>query len=219
MCLGCRLLLLRTVDGELNFGGINLKKYKEWINWVKITDKEPFNRDWGFEQTIMYGNQILQPPSVGNVDSGSTMIYITSEAFDVYSKSLPGSKIDPKTELLEIPEGSLGQMQSLFFVINGVSYEFPPSAQIWPHALNELLGGKADAYYSVIGPIGGTGGDSTPPGFINGYMFLQRFYTAVSLLCLQKQCAYTHILNYSSTTRPTRGLDSRIPLMSTRHTG
>ncbi|KDN46843.1 hypothetical protein RSAG8_03920, partial [Rhizoctonia solani AG-8 WAC10335] len=166
-----------TVDGELTFGGINLKKYKEWINWVKITDKEPFNGEWGFEQTIMYGNQILQPPSVGIVDTGSTMIYITSKAFDVYSKSLPGSKIDPETELLEIPGGSLGQMQSLFYVINGVTYEFPPSAQIWPPALNELLGGKADAYYSVIGSIIDTGDNSTP-GFINGYMFLRRFFTA-----------------------------------------
>ncbi|KDN33629.1 hypothetical protein RSAG8_13273, partial [Rhizoctonia solani AG-8 WAC10335] len=51
-----------TVDGELTFGGIDLTKYKGWMNWVKITDKEPFNGYWGFEQTIMIINA-QQPPN------------------------------------------------------------------------------------------------------------------------------------------------------------
>lgn len=38
-----------------------------------------------------------------------------------------------------------------------VSYEFTPNAQLWPRALNTALGGKADAYYSVISAVGGLG--------------------------------------------------------------
>ncbi|KAJ1304931.1 hypothetical protein OPQ81_006064 [Rhizoctonia solani] len=166
-----------AVDGELTFGGTNGQKYTGKLNWVGITNKEPWNQYWGFEQTIKYGNQTLQPPSAGVVDTGTTLIYITPKAFKAYSGSLPGSKIDPSTKLLEIPKESVSKMESLFFVINGVSYEFTPNAQLWPRALNTALGGKVDGYYSVISALSDFEAD-TGSNFINGYVFFERFYTA-----------------------------------------
>jgi hypothetical protein len=47
-------------------------------------------------------------------------MYISPKAFKLYSDSLPGSKVDEKTQLLEIPKESVDQMKSLFFNINGV---------------------------------------------------------------------------------------------------
>ncbi|KDN34020.1 hypothetical protein RSAG8_12903, partial [Rhizoctonia solani AG-8 WAC10335] len=166
-----------AIDGELTFGGINLQKYKGWMDWVDKNTKKPWNEYWAFEQTIKYGDEILQPSSVGVVDSGTTMIRISPEAFNVYSKSLPGSKIDQRTGLLEISKDSIDKMKSLFFIINGVSYEFTANAQLVPRMLNNKLGGKPDGYYSVIGSLGVHGAD-IKVGFINGYVFLQRFYTA-----------------------------------------
>ncbi|GAB1527504.1 hypothetical protein RhiTH_010679 [Rhizoctonia solani] len=146
-----------TIDGELTFGGYNAQKLTGKLNW--------------------YGNQTLQSSSTGVVDTGTTLIYITPKAFKVYSESLPGSKIDQSTKLLEIPKDSVGKMKSLFFVINGIPYEFTPNAQLWPRTLNTALGGKADAYYSVISPLSDFEAD-TGSSFINGYAFLERFYSA-----------------------------------------
>ncbi|KAF8750900.1 Eukaryotic aspartyl protease [Rhizoctonia solani] len=142
-----------TIDGELTFGGYNAQKLTGKLNWT------------------------LQSSSTGVVDTGTTLIYITPKAFKVYSESLPGSKIDQSTKLLEIPKDSVGKMKSLFFVINGIPYEFTPNAQLWPRTLNTALGGKADAYYSVISPLSDFEAD-TGSSFINGYAFLERFYSA-----------------------------------------
>ncbi|CAE6455707.1 unnamed protein product [Rhizoctonia solani] len=166
-----------VVNGELTFGGTNLQKFTGKLNWVNITKKEPWNQYWGFEQSIKYGNQTLQPPSAGVVDTGTTLIYVNPQAFKAYSESLPGSKVDQRTKLLEIPKESVGKMKSLFFVINGVSYEFTPNAQLWPRALNTALGGKSDGCYSVISALSDFEAD-TGSNFINGYVFLERFYTA-----------------------------------------
>ncbi|KAH7339974.1 aspartic peptidase domain-containing protein [Rhizoctonia solani] len=151
-----------VVNGELTFGGTNAQKYTGKLNWVGTTKQEPWNQYWGFEQSIKYGNETLQPSSAGVVDTGTTLIYITPKAFKAYSDALPGSKIDQSTKLLEIPKESASKMKSLFFVINGVSYD---------------MGGKADAYYSVISALSDFEAD-TGSNFINGYVFLERFYTA-----------------------------------------
>ncbi|KEP48817.1 putative aspartic peptidase A1 [Rhizoctonia solani 123E] len=109
---------------------------------------------------------------------GASLLYVAPEAFKVYSQSLPGSEIDASTGLLEIPKESLHKMKPLFFVIDEVTYEFTPDAQLWPRVLNALLNEKADAYYSVISSLEVIKEDVCE--FINGYVFMQRFYTAVS---------------------------------------
>ncbi|CAE7189071.1 unnamed protein product [Rhizoctonia solani] len=164
-----------VLGGELTFGGVNSQKYIGKLNWVDV-NKGCLNSCWGFEQTIKYGEQVIQPYSAGVVDSGTALIYVTSEAFQLYSGALPGSKMDKATGLLEIPEESIGAMKPLFFIINGVSYELTPNAQLWPRTSNTILGGKANAYYSVV-----SSHDKLGHSFIMGYPFLLRFYTAYNV--------------------------------------
>ncbi|KAG9116361.1 hypothetical protein FRC07_007461 [Ceratobasidium sp. 392] len=166
-----------AMDGQVTFGGTNSAKYTGKLNWVDVTKKEPYNKYWGYDQSIKYGNQTLQKTAAGVVDTGTTLVYITPKAFKTYTESLPGSKIDEATHLLEIPKESVGRMKSLFFSINGVSYEFTPNAQLWPRSLNTQLGGKADSYYSVVNTLTDFEAD-TGSSFVCGYVFLQRFYTA-----------------------------------------
>jgi cathepsin E len=56
-----------------------------------------------------------------------------------------------------------------------VTYAFTPNAQLWPRSLNTLIGGTSGNIYLIVADIG------TPTGqgldFINGYTFLERFYT------------------------------------------
>ncbi|KAG2050584.1 hypothetical protein BDR06DRAFT_891401, partial [Suillus hirtellus] len=54
-------------------------------------------------------------------------------------------------------------------------YALTPNAQIWPRSLNSYVGGSSNAIYLMVSDIG------TPsiPGFdfVNGYTFLERFYS------------------------------------------
>ncbi|CAE7154039.1 unnamed protein product [Rhizoctonia solani] len=164
-------------SGRLSFGKADPGRYTGKLNWLGVTRKEPCNTRWGFEQTIKYGKRVIQPSSTGIADAGTSLIYITPQAFEAYSKSIRGSRFDESTQLLEIPKESVGELKSLFFVINGVSYEFTPNAQLLPRSLNVKVRGKANAYYSLIGSLTD---DEVEVGvnFINGYVFSHRFYTA-----------------------------------------
>jgi hypothetical protein len=50
-----------------------------------------------------------------------------------------------------------------------------PNAQIWPRSLNSAIGGSADKIYLIVGDIGSNSGSGLD--FINGYGFLERFYS------------------------------------------
>ncbi|KAK0246413.1 hypothetical protein EDD85DRAFT_804073 [Armillaria nabsnona] len=54
------------------------------------------------------------------------------------------------TGLLRITPAQFSNPQSLFFKINGVSYELTPNAQIWPRSLNAAIGGTNACYYELI---------------------------------------------------------------------
>ncbi|CAE7186075.1 unnamed protein product [Rhizoctonia solani] len=165
-----------VINGRLTFGGTSPQRYKGGLNWVDITSGSL--RDyWAFEQTIKYGDQVIQPSSAGIVDTGTTLLHITRQAFDDYARSIPGSQTDASTGLLEIPENSIIYMRPLSFVIDGKPYEFTSQAQLWPRELNRLIGGKENIYYSVINWLNE---DSAAMGlnFVGGYAFLQRVYTA-----------------------------------------
>jgi cathepsin E len=56
-----------------------------------------------------------------------------------------------------------------------VTYEFTANAQLWPRSLNTFIGGTSGNIYLIVADLG------TPTGhgldFINGYTFLERFYS------------------------------------------
>ena len=86
-----------------------------------------------------------------------------------------GAVLDSTTGLLCITRPQYSKLKSLFFTTGGTTFELTPNAQIWPRVFNELIGGAADKIYLVVNDIG------TPTGqgldFINGYAFLERFYS------------------------------------------
>ncbi len=56
-----------------------------------------------------------------------------------------------------------------------VTYELTANAQIWPRALNSAIGGNANSVYLIVGDIGTPSGEGFD--FVNGYAFLERFYS------------------------------------------
>ncbi|KAG1884800.1 hypothetical protein F4604DRAFT_1901266 [Suillus subluteus] len=79
------------------------------------------------------------------------------------------------TGLLMITSDQYANLQALNFNIGGTSYGLTPNGQIWPRSLNSDIGGSSNNIYLVVNDIGSNSG--TGLDFINGYSFLQRFYS------------------------------------------
>lgn len=72
------------------------------------------------------------------------------------------------SHLLNVPDSS-----TLLFI--QIEFRLIPDAQIWPRALNQDIGGTTDAVYLIIGDIGSPSGSGLD--FVNGFAFLERFYS------------------------------------------
>ncbi|KAH8992596.1 acid protease [Lactarius hatsudake] len=163
-------------DGELTFGGIDHSKITGDVNYVPITGISPASAYWGVDQTITYGSsgQSILGSTAGIVDTGTTLVLIATDAFQKYQKAT-GATLDQTTGLLTLTASQFNNLQSLFFDIGGVRYELTPNAQIWPRALNTEIGGTQGKIYLVVSDLGSPSGQGLD--FINGFTFLQRFYS------------------------------------------
>ncbi|KAG1742328.1 acid protease [Suillus paluster] len=164
-----------VANGEITFGGTDTTKYTGSINSVPLTTTSPASKYWGIDQSVSYGtsNTILNTTS-GIVDTGTTLLLLATEAFQAY-QSATGATQDSTTGLLTITPQQYNNLQSLYFNIGGVTYEFTPNAQIWPRALNSILGGNDGQIYLIVSDLGSSFGSGLD--FINGFGWLQRFYT------------------------------------------
>jgi len=167
--------VVETVNGELTWGGINSDKLSGPVNFAPITSTFPSSEFWGIDQTVRYGSStIVLASTAGIVDTGTTLILLATDAVQAYTR-LTGATLDLSTGLLRLTTAQFRQLQSLFFTIDDVVYELTPNAQIWPRALNTAIGGNANSVYLIVADLGnpsGTGFD-----FVNGFAFLERFYS------------------------------------------
>ncbi|KAF8452923.1 aspartic peptidase domain-containing protein [Boletus edulis BED1] len=161
-------------SGELVFGGYDKSVMTSPVRYVPLTTTTPAAYYWGINQSIYYGKIMVLSSTAGIVDTGSTLIYIASDAFQRY-QSLTGATLDPITGLLTITSAQYANLQTLTFNIGGTSYGLTPNAQIWPRSLNAAMGLNTSAIYLVINDIGSGSGSGFD--FVNGYSFLQRFYS------------------------------------------
>ncbi|KAG2120232.1 acid protease [Suillus clintonianus] len=161
-------------SGELTFGGYDQSKITGDVGYAHITTTSPANGYWGVDEAISYGETKILTSAAGIVDTGTTLILIASDAFDSY-KSGTGAILDASTGLLKISSDQYNQLSSLFFEIGEESYELTPNAQIWPRSLNTAINGTTDGIYLVVSDIGMQSGSGLD--VINGYCFLERFYS------------------------------------------
>ncbi|KAG6813705.1 hypothetical protein H0H92_008112 [Tricholoma furcatifolium] len=179
--------------GEISWGGADTSRYTGEMTFAPVTLTPNASHWWGIDQTIRYGASDILLSASGIVDTGkcfvvlhechglshrlrigTTLLYLITEAFDAYQKAT-GGVLDDDTGLLRITPSQYANLQSLFFTINGVDFELTPNAQLWPRAFNTLIGGSNDFLYLVAINLD----VSINPGFnfVNGYVFLERYYT------------------------------------------
>ena len=56
-----------------------------------------------------------------------------------------------------------------------VEFELTANAQAWPRNLNADIGGNANSVYLIVNDLGTPSGEGLD--FINGFTFLERFYS------------------------------------------
>ncbi|KAL1736213.1 aspartic peptidase domain-containing protein [Schizophyllum commune] len=161
-------------NGELIWGGVDDSKHTGDIKYTPVTKTSPASNYWGIDQSIKYGDTVILKKNAGITDTGTTLLYLASDAYKAYAKAT-GAKTDNSVGLLSITKDQFSKLKSLFFDIGDNTYEFTANAQIWPRALNSVIGGKDDAIYLIVADIGTPSGQGLD--FINGYAFLERFYT------------------------------------------
>jgi hypothetical protein len=163
-----------TKNGELTFGGADTSKISGSLSYVPVTSTYPASYYWGVDQSIGYGTTTLLSTTAGIVDTGTTLTLIASDAFKKY-KTATGAVADSATGLLRITSAQYSNLKNLDFKIGGKTYSLTPNAQIFPRSLNTQIGGSANSIYLIVADIGSSSGQGLD--FINGYSFLERFYT------------------------------------------
>ncbi|KAF8645805.1 hypothetical protein AX14_009178, partial [Amanita brunnescens Koide BX004] len=161
-------------NGELVWGGVDKTKFTGQLHYVPITKTMPAGRYWGVNQTVTYGSTTILGNSAGIVDTGTSLVLLVTDAFHRYQNAT-GATMDKTTKLLTISPSDYAALKPLSFNINGKIFDLTPNAQTWPRPLNSIIGGKAGAIYLIIGDLGQQSGKGFD--FINGYTFLERFYT------------------------------------------
>ncbi|KIY62840.1 acid protease [Cylindrobasidium torrendii FP15055 ss-10] len=160
--------------GTLTWGGADSSLYTGDLNYVPITSTSPASAYWGVDQDVAYGGSSILDSSAGIVDTGTTLVLLATDAFDAYKKQT-GAKEDSATGLLKITKSQYSKLSDLTFTIGGTDYTLSPNAQIWPRSLNADIGGDANSIYLIVADLGSQSGQGLD--FINGYSFLERFYT------------------------------------------
>jgi len=162
-----------VMNGVIRWGGTDSSKFTGNITFTPITTTFPAGEFWGINQSIRYGTTNILSSTAGIVDTGTTLLLIASDAFTRY-QSATGAVLDRNTGLLRLTTAQFANLQSLFFTIGNTTFEFTANAQIWPRALNTLIGGTANNIYLIVGNLGTPTGEGLD--FINGMVFLERFY-------------------------------------------
>jgi len=162
-----------VTNGELTFGGTDSSKYEGDITYTPRV-----GNFWGIEQSITYNGETIQATTTGIVDTGSTLLFLATEVLNKYI-SATGGVFDDNTGLYAITPDQYDNLQDLVFNIGGVDFSLTPNAQIWPRSLNADIGGTAEGIYLIVADNGPatSNNNGTDVNFIDGQVFLERFYS------------------------------------------
>ncbi|KAF5376361.1 hypothetical protein D9757_008680 [Collybiopsis confluens] len=157
-----------VTNGELFFGGTDSSKFTGAITFVpKVGDF------WGIAQSVTYGSTTIVNNLQGIVDTGTTLLLLTTNSLNAYVKAA-GAVLDNNTGLYRVTTAQFNALQNLNFNIGGTTFSLTPNAQIFPRSLNTDIGGVANDIYLIVGDLGPA---EAGFDFINGYVFLERFYS------------------------------------------
>ncbi|GAA93793.1 uncharacterized protein L969DRAFT_43874 [Mixia osmundae IAM 14324] len=165
-----------SANGEATFGGVDTSKTTTAIRYTPVTSVTPAAYYWGVTTTIATTKGVtIEGTTSGIVDSGTTLVYLSSTGFSNYQAQIPGAAIDSTSGLLRFPKSSTASVPALNINFgNGLVLTLTANAQLVPAADYAYFGLSTAYSYSYVNNYGSTG---TGLDFILGQKFIERYYT------------------------------------------
>lgn len=157
-------------NGELDLGAVDSSKFTGSIGYTDTTSTSPYSDYWGITVTeTLSGSTKVGSSANAIVDTGTTLIYIPTTAYNAWLKAAGGTTDEDEG----LATFSKTPTSNFSFVIGGVTYTLTPAEYIIPAAQNENIGLPSGTIYSWIADGGSEAADVN---FIIGQKFLENFY-------------------------------------------
>ncbi|KAM0258916.1 hypothetical protein ACHAQJ_003572 [Trichoderma viride] len=156
-------------NGELTLGGTDSSKYTGSITYFSTLKSGSAAPYWGISiASFTYGSTTLASSASGIVDTGTTLIYIPTKAYNAFL-SATGGKTDSSSGLAVFSK----QPTSNFGIKFGsTTYTLTPAQYLVPTAQYDFYGLSSGKFYAWIND-GGSSGVNT----IIGQKFLENYYS------------------------------------------
>lgn len=156
-------------NGELTLGGTDSSKYTGTLTYFPKLTSGTASAYWGIAiAKFAYGSTSLATSAQGIVDTGTTLIYIPTAAYNKFL-SATGGKTDSSSGLAVFttkPTSNFG------ITFGSTTYNLTPAQYLVPTAQYSYYGLTSGKYYAWINN-GGSSGVNT----IIGQKFLENYYS------------------------------------------
>lgn len=155
-------------NGELTLGGTDSTKYSGSITYFPKLTSGAASPYWGISiASFAYGSTTLATSGSGIVDTGTTLIYIPTSAYNKFL-SATGGTTDSSSGLSSFTTEPTSNFDITF---GSTTYTLTPSQYLVPSAQYSFYGLSSGTYYSWINDGGSSGVDT-----IIGQKFLENYY-------------------------------------------
>lgn len=156
-------------NGELTLGGVDSSKYSGSLTYFPKLTSGTASQYWGISiAKFTYGSTTLASSAQGIVDTGTTLIYIPTSAYNKFL-SAAGGQTDSNSGLAEFSKKPTANFGITF---GSTTYTLTPSQYLVPTAQYSYYGLSSGKYYAWIND-GGSSGVNT----IIGQKFLENYYS------------------------------------------
>ncbi|EED12788.1 cathepsin E, putative [Talaromyces stipitatus ATCC 10500] len=156
-------------NGELTLGGADSSKYSGSLTYFPKLTSGDASYYWGISiSSFTFGSTTLASSASGIVDTGTTLIYIPTSAYNKFL-SAAGGKTDSSSGLAVFttkPTSNFG------ITFGSTRYSLTPSQYLIPTAQYSYYGLSSGKYYAWISDGGSSGVDT-----IIGQKFLENYYS------------------------------------------
>ncbi|KAF5645183.1 hypothetical protein F25303_5692 [Fusarium sp. NRRL 25303] len=156
-------------NGELTLGGVDSTKFTGALKYFPILTSGAAAAYWGISiASFTYGSTILALSGKGIVDTGTTLIYIPTAAYNNFLSAARGNTDGPSGLAIftKKPTSNFG------IKFGSTTYTLTPRQYLIPIAQYSFFGLKPDKYYSWIAD-----GGSSSVNTIIGQKFLENYYS------------------------------------------
>lgn len=155
-------------NGELTLGGTDSSKYSGSISYFPKLSSGDASSYWGISiNSFSYGGQTLSSNAQGIVDTGTTLIYIPTDAYNAFLSAAGGST-DSSSNMASFSSAPTENFTFDF----GSPFTLTPDQYLVPQDQYSEFGLSSGKYYAWINDGGSSGVDT-----IIGQKFLENYYS------------------------------------------